>query len=162
MIKKNTFIVTIIILALIILTNFYQINFNRGVITQLIDQNDSLRTEVLELSNNKGFNVHSNMLQIELRQSELNKAINNEDWNLANYQILRLKELFTQFEIANYNTEGKNISELTQELTNSPLTKIIASIEKSNKQDALNASLALERSCNACHSLSGKEFLNKK
>ncbi|MCX2745238.1 hypothetical protein OO013_15275 [Mangrovivirga sp. M17] len=161
MIKKNTFIITTLLLGLIILTNFFQINFNRGVISQLISSNDSLSLVVKDLSDKKGFNVHVNMQSLKTRQNLLNTSLEEEKWELSKYHYERLTELFKQYERANYIADGKNVSELTRELVDTPLKNISKSITSKDKQSALEGSVSLERSCNACHSLSGMDYLNE-
>lgn len=94
------------------------------------------------------------MGSIQTHHSKLWFAGQNQNWQLANFEVHEMTEALENIQKYNsYRTEAKNLNVLT-----SPLKKITIAIENKNMADFKNSFILITNTCNVCHKAMGFGF----
>lgn len=91
------------------------------------------------------------MGSIQTHHSKLWFAGQNQNWQLANFEVHEMTEALENIQKYNsYRTEAKYLNILT-----TPLKKITIAIENKNMADFKNSFVLITNTCNACHKATG-------
>jgi uncharacterized protein (DUF2225 family) len=100
------------------------------------------------------------MVNLHLHHAKLYFSGQNENWELASYQLDEIKEgLHKVEELHEHFKELKNSPKNLRHLTDQGLTDIEAAIKEKNKSNFMAGFKHLTVSCNQCHQATGHAFI---
>lgn len=98
------------------------------------------------------------MLGIQVHHSKLWFAGINENWKLAQFEIVEVKEAFEKIEELYPIHDSMPIAQLIPAMISSNIVSMEKAIEQKNKLSFIEKYNALSNSCNNCHKEVKKEF----
>jgi len=88
---------------------------------------------------------------IQPRHTKLGLAAQAENWALANYALVEIRQAFAGIIKAQPRFRGMPVTELVEAAMSRPLDALDAAIKQQDKQKFVSAYDQLTQGCNACH-----------